>query len=81
MSFAASASITMSKVRTMDKDTTQKILEQNQKKIEKILRQNGVDPNNVPPLTGTPEERSRQRTAEVLSNNQKRINKIMRKYR
>lgn len=31
----------------MDKDTTQKVLEQNQKKIEKILRQNGVDPNNV----------------------------------
>ena len=65
----------------MDKDTTQKVLEQNQKKIEKILRQNDVDPNNVPPLTGTTEERSRQRTAEVLSNNQKRINKIMRKYR
>lgn len=65
----------------MDKDTTQKVLEQNQKKIEKILRQNGVDPNNVPPLTGNAEERSRQRTAEVLSNNQKRINKIMRKYR
>ena len=65
----------------MDKDTTQKVLEQNQKKIEKILCQNGVDPNNVPPLTGTAEERSRQRTAEVLSNNQKRINKIMRKYR
>ena len=65
----------------MDKDTTQKVLEQNQKKIEKILRQNGVDPSNVPPLTGTSEERSRQRTAEVLSNNQKRINKIMRKYR
>ena len=65
----------------MDKDTTQKVLEQNQKKIEKILRQNGVDPNNVPPLTGTAEERSRQRTAEVLSNNQRRINKIMRKYR
>ena len=65
----------------MDKDTTQKVLEQNQKKIEKILRQNGVDPNNIPPLIGTSEERSRQRTAEVLSNNQKRINKIMRKYR
>ena len=65
----------------MNKDTTQKVLEQNQKKIEKILRQNGVDPNNGPSLTGTAEERSRQRTAEVLSNNQKRINKIMRKYR
>lgn len=65
----------------MDRDTTQKVLDQNQKKIDKILRQNGVDPDNVPPLTGTYEERSRQRTAEVIANNQKRINKIMRKYR
>ena len=81
MSSAASASITMIKVRAMDKDTTRKVIEQNQKKIEKILRQNGVDPENVPPLSGTYEERSRQRTAEILSNNQQRINKIMRKYR
>lgn len=65
----------------MDRDTTQKIMEQNQKKIDKILRQNGIDPNNVPPLTGTTEERSRQRTAETLANNQKRIDRIMRKYR
>lgn len=65
----------------MDRDTAQKVLDQNQKKIDKILRQNGVDPDNVPPLTGTYEERSRQRTAEVIANNQKRINKIMRKYR
>lgn len=65
----------------MDKDTTQTVITQNQKKIEKILRQNGVDPNNVPPLTGTSEERSRQRTAETLANNQKRIDRIMRKYR
>lgn len=65
----------------MDRDTTQKVLDQNQKKIDKILRQNGVDPDNVPPFTGTYEERSRQRTAEVIANNQKRINKIMRKYR
>lgn len=81
MSSAASANITMIKVSAMDKDTTRKVIEQNQKKIEKILRQNGVDPEHVPPLSGTYEERSRQRTAEVLSNNQKRINRIMRKYR
>lgn len=65
----------------MDRDTTQKVLDQNKKKIDKILRQNGVDPDSVPPLPGTHEERSRQRTAEVIANNQKRINKIMRKYR
>ena len=65
----------------MNKDTTQKVLEQNQKKIEKILRQNGVDPDKAPPLTGTYEERSSQRTAEIFANNQKRIDRIMRKYR
>lgn len=65
----------------MDRDTTQKVMEQNQKKIDRILRQNGIDPNNVPPLTGTTEERSRRRTAEVIANNQKRIDRIMRKYR
>ena len=65
----------------MNQDTTQKVIEQNQKKIDKILRQNGIDPNNVPPLTGTTEERSRRRTAEVIANNQKRIDRIMRKYR
>lgn len=65
----------------MNKEATQKVMAQNQKKIDKILRQNGVDPENVPPLSGTYEERSRQRTAEVFANNQKRINKIMRKYR
>ena len=65
----------------MDRDTTQKVIEQNQKKIDKILRQNGIDPNNVPPLTGTTEERSFRRTAEVIANNQKRIDRIMRKYR
>lgn len=65
----------------MDRDTTQKVMEQNQKKIDRILRQKGIDPNNVPPLTGTTEERSRRRTAEVIANNQKRIDRIMRKYR
>ncbi len=59
----------------------QKIKELNDKKIAKVLRQNGVDPNNVPPLTGTYEERSRQRAAEISANNQKRIDRIMRKYR
>ena len=53
----------------------------NQKKVDKVLRQNGVDPNNIPPLEGTYEERSRKRTQEIFSNNQKRIDKIMRKYR
>lgn len=53
----------------------------NQKRIDKVLRQNGVDPNNIPPLEGTYEQRSHQRTADVFANNNKRINKIMRKYR
>lgn len=65
----------------MDKKTSQKIMDLNTKKIHKILRQHGVDPESTPPLTGTYEERSRQRTAETLANNQKRIDKIMRKYR
>lgn len=55
----------------MDKDNTQKVLEKNQKKIEKILRQNGVDPNNIPPLTVTTEERSvreRQRFCRTTKN-------------
>ena len=59
----------------------QKIKELNDKRIAKVLRQNGVDPNNVPPLTGTYEERSLQRAAEISANNQKRIDRIMRKYR
>lgn len=57
------------------------IIRLNQKKIDKVLRQNGVDPNNIPPLEGTYEQRSSQRTREVFANNNKRINKIMRKYR
>lgn len=65
----------------MDGDATKKVIQQNQKRIEKVLRQNGVDPESVPPLAGTSEERSRQRTAEIMANNQKRINRIMRKYR
>ena len=65
----------------MDKISLQRMLDLNTKKIHKILRQHGVDPENVPPLTGTYEERSRQRVAETLANNQKRIDKIMRKYR
>ena len=65
----------------MDKDTTKRVFAQNQKRIDKILRQNGVDPDKAPPLTGTYEERSSQRTAEIFANNQKRIDRIMRKYR
>lgn len=57
------------------------IIRLNQKRIDKALRQNGVDPNNIPPLEGTYEQRSSQRTREVFANNNKRINKIMRKYR
>lgn len=57
------------------------IIRLNQKKIDKVLRQNGVDPNNIPPLEGTYEQRSSQRTREVFANNNKRINKIMQKYR
>lgn len=53
----------------------------NQEKIDKVLLQNRVDPNNVPSMEGTSEERSRKRTQEIMANNQKRINKIMRKYR
>lgn len=60
---------------------SQKIKELNDKRIAKVLRRNGVAHNNVPPLTGTYEERSHQRTAEINANNQKRINKVMRKYR
>lgn len=61
--------------------STEEVMCLNQKKIEKVLRQNGVDPDNVPPLEGTYEERSSKRTKEIFSNNQKRIDKIMRKYR
>ena len=53
----------------------------NQKRIDKVLRQNGVDPNNIPPLEGTYEQRSEQRTKDIFTSNNKRINKIMRKYR
>ena len=59
----------------------QEVFRINQKKIDKVLQQNGVDPTNVPPLEGTYEQRSVQRTKEVFVNNNKRINKIMRKYR
>ena len=61
--------------------STNEIIRLNQKRIDKVLRQNGVDPNNIPPLEGTYEQRSSQRTREVFANNNKRINKIMRKYR
>lgn len=61
--------------------STEEVMRLNQKKVDKVLRQNGVDPNNIPPLEGTYEERSRKRTQEIFSNNQKRIDKIMRKYR
>ena len=61
--------------------STEEAIRLNQVKIDKVLLQNGVDPNNVPPLEGTSEERSRKRTQEIMANNQKRINKIMRKYR
>ncbi len=61
--------------------STDEIFRLNKKRIDKILRQNGVDPNNVPPLEGTYEQRSEQRTKEIFANNNKRINKIMRKYR
>jgi len=61
--------------------STEEVMRLNQEKIDKVLLQNGVDPNNVPSLEGTSEERSRKRTQEIMANNQKRINKIMRKYR
>lgn len=76
MKFAKGVDTTMHK-----KLSTEEVMRLNQKKIDKVLRQNGVDPNNVPPLEGTTEERSRKRTQEVFANNQKRIDKIMRKYR
>lgn len=74
--FAKGVNTTMSK-----KLSTEEVLRLNQKRINKVLRQNGVDPNTVPPLEGTYEERSQKRTQEVFANNQKRIDKIMRKYR
>ena len=61
--------------------STEEVMRLNQEKIDKVLLQNGVDPNNVPSLEGTSEERSRKRTQEIMANNQKRINKIIRKYR
>lgn len=61
--------------------STEEVFRLNQKRIDKVLRQNGVDPNTTPPLEGTSEERSKKRTQEVFANNQKRIDKIMRKYR
>ena len=61
--------------------STEEVIRLNQKKIDKVLLQNGVVPNNVPPLEGTYEERSQKRTQEVIENNNKRMNKIMRKYR
>ena len=61
--------------------STEEVMRLNQEKIDKVLLQNGVDPNNAPSLEGTSEERSRKRTQEIMANNQKRINKIMRKYR
>lgn len=73
---AKGANTTMSK-----KLSTEEILRLNQKRINKVLQQNGVNPNTVPPLEGTCEERSKKRTQEVFANNQKRIDKMMRKYR
>ena len=74
--FAKGVNTTMSK-----KLSTEEVLRLNQKRINKVLRQNGVDPNTVPPLEGTCVERSQKRTQEVFANSQKRIDKIMRKYR
>ena len=74
--FAKGVNTTMSK-----KLSAEEVLRLNQKRINKVLQQNGVDPNAVPPLEGTYEERSQKRTQEIFANNQKRINKIMRKYR
>lgn len=61
--------------------STDEIFRLNRKRVDKVLRQNGVDPNNIPPLEGTYEQRSEQRTKEIFANNNKRIDKIMRKYR
>jgi len=61
--------------------STEEVIRLNQKKIDKVLRQNGVDPDSVTPLEGTSEERSKKRTQEIFANNNKRINRIMRKYR
>jgi len=74
--FAKGVNTTMSK-----KLSTEEVLRLNQKRINKVLQQNGVNPNTVPPLEGTCEERSQKRTQEIFANNQKRIDKIMRKYR
>ena len=63
------------------KFSNDEIFRLNQKRIDKVLRQNGVDPNNIPPLEGTYEQRSEQRTKDIFTSNNKRINKIMRKYR
>ena len=61
--------------------STEEVIRLNQKKIDKVLRQNSVDPESVPPLEGTFEERSKKRTQEIFATNNKRINRIMRKYR
>lgn len=74
--FAKGVNTTMSK-----KLSTEEVLRLNQKRINKVLQQNGVNPNTVPLLEGTCEERSQKRTQEIFANNQKRIDKIMRKYR
>lgn len=74
--FAKGVNTTRSK-----KLSTEEVLRLNQKKINKFLQQNGVNPNTVPPLESTCEERSQKRTQEIFANNQKRIDKIMRKYR
>ena len=74
--FAKGVNTTMSK-----KLSTEEVLRLNQKRINKVLQQNGVNPNTVSPLEGTYEERSQKRTQEIFANNQKRIDKIMRKYR
>lgn len=74
--FAKGVNTTMSK-----KLSTEEVLRLNQKRINKVLQQNGVNPNTIPPLEGTYEERSQKRTQEIFANNQKRIDKIMRKYR
>lgn len=59
----------------------QQIFKNNSKRIRRILLQNGVDPDNLPEVKGTPEERSRIRTQQTIQANQRRIDKIMRKYR
>ena len=60
--FAKGVNTTMSK-----KLSTEEVLRLNQRRINKVLRQNGVDPNTVPPLEGTYEERSQKKDTRGFS--------------